>query len=265
MSDDVVLYDQPVPGVAMLTLNRPETLNAWNGALAVRYFALLDQVAADPEIKAIVITGAGRGFCSGADMNALQAVGERPDGAPDGMLRRGPHEVVRIPKPVIAAVNGACAGVGLVIALMCDVRFAASNAKFTTAFARRGLVAEYGISWILPRLVGHAHALDLLYSGRVILGDEAARIGLVNEAMATEFVVERALAYASELATHSSPTSMAVMKRQAYADWSRGLEESTTTAIELMNASLRRTDLREGVASFFEKRSPRFAPIDPDA
>ncbi|CAN5557675.1 enoyl-CoA hydratase [soil metagenome] len=265
VSDDVVLYEQPAPGVALLTLNRPDRLNAWNGELAVRYFALLDQVAADPDVKAIVITGAGRGFCAGADMNALQAIGDRAGGLPDGMGRRGPHEVMLIPKPVIAAVNGACAGVGMVIALMCDIRFAASNAKFTTSFARRGLVAEYGISWILPRLVGTANALDLLYSGRVILGDEAARMGMVNEVMAPGLVVERALAYAIELATLSSPTSMAVMKRQVYADWNRGLDEAASTAVDLMNASLRRSDLKEGVASFFEKRSPKFAPIDPSA
>lgn len=265
MSDDVVLYEHLEPGIALLTLNRPDRLNAWNGELAVRYFTLLDKAANDPTVKVIVITGAGRGFCSGADMDALSAINERPGGAPDAMTRRGPHEAVLIPKPVIAAVNGACAGIGLVIALMCDVRFAASNAKFTTAFSRRGLVAEYGISWILPRLIGNANALDLLYSGRVILGDEAARMGMVNEVMAPEMVVQRALAYATELATLASPTSMAVMKRQVYADWDCGLEEATTKAVEFMNASLRRPDLKEGVASFLEKRTPRFAPVDAKA
>jgi len=265
VNEDVVLYEFHTPGVALLTLNRPDRLNAWNGELAVRYFNLLDQAANDPDVKVIVITGAGRGFCSGADMDALSAIRERPGSAPDAMARRGPHEAVLIPKPVIAAVNGACAGIGLVIALMCDIRFAASNAKFTTAFSRRGLVAEYGISWILPRLVGMANALDLLYSGRVILGEEAERMGLVNESMAPELVVEHALAYATELATLASPTSMAVMKRQVYADWDRGLEEATATAVELMNASLRRPDLKEGVASYMQKRSPHFGPIDPSA
>ena len=262
---DVVLYEARDPGIAVITLNRPDRLNAWNGELAVRYFELLDRAASDPTVKVIVITGAGRGFCSGADMDALSAINERPGGAPDAMTRRGPHEAMLIPKPVIAAVNGACAGIGLVIALMCDVRFAASNAKFTTAFSRRGLVAEYGISWILPRLVGNANALDLLYSGRVILGDEAARMGMVNEVMAPELVLDRAIAYATELATLASPTSMAVMKRQIYADWDRGLEEATTTAVELMNASLRRPDLKEGIASYMQKRSPNFGPIDSSA
>ena len=247
------------------TLVKTQAVAVENQTFAVRYFELLDRAANDPAVKVIVITGAGRGFCSGADMDALSAINERPGGAPDAMTRRGPHEAMLIPKPVIAAVNGACAGIGLVIALMCDVRFAASNAKFTTAFSRRGLVAEYGISWILPRLVGNANALDLLYSGRVILGDEAARMGMVNEVMAPELVLDRAIAYATELATLASPTSMAVMKRQIYADWDRGLEEATTTAVELMNASLRRPDLKEGIASYMQKRSPNFGPIDSSA
>ena len=264
MNDEVVLYEQPASGVALLTLNRPHRLNAWTGELAVRYFALLDQAANDPDVRVIVITGAGRGFCAGADLGALQTV-SRTQSSADMTARRGPHETTQIPKPVIAAINGACAGVGMVIALMCDVRFAATNAKFTTAFSRRGLVAEYGISWILPRVVGTANAFDLLYSGRVILGDEAARMGLVNEAVAQEAVLDRSVSYAIELATLASPTSMAVMKRQLYADWNRSLPDATSTAIELMNASLRRSDLQEGIASFVENRPPHFGPIDPNA
>lgn len=263
--NDTVLYEQPSSGVALLTLNRPDRLNAWTGELAVRYFALLDQATNDPDVKVIVITGAGRGFCAGADMDALQAVRSRAESASDMTARRGPHETTQIPKPVIAAVNGACAGVGMVLALMCDLRFAATNAKFTTSFSRRGLVAEYGMSWILPRLVGTANALDLLYSGRVILGHEAARMGLVNEAVPQEAVLDRSLSYAAELATLSSPTSMAVMKRQVYADWDRSLPDATEAAIELMNASFRRTDLKEGIASFLEKRPPHFGPVDPTA
>lgn len=265
MSEEVVLYEQPAPGVALLTLNRPDRLNAWTGQLAVRYFACLDRAAADPEVRVIVITGAGRGFCAGADMDALQTVSDRGDGASASAGRRGPHETALIPKPVIAAVNGACAGVGMVIAAMCDIRFAATTAKFTTAFSRRGLVAEYGMSWILPRLVGTSHAFDLLYSGRVFLGDEAARMGLVNEAVAPEALLDRALSYAIELATVASPTSMAVIKRQLYADWDRSLPEATETAIELMNASLRRPDLKEGIASYMQKRPPHFGAIDPSA
>lgn len=267
MSDDVVLIEHREPGIALITLNRPERLNAWNGPLATRYFELLDQAAADPAVKVIVVTGAGRGFCAGADMDTLQDIGASSGsgGAESAAGGRPQYHTTLIPKPVIAAVNGACAGIGMVQALMCDIRFAAAGAKFTTAFARRGLIAEYGMSWVLPRLVGQARALDLLFSGRVILAEEAAQMGLVNEVVAPEFLLDRALEYAAELATLSSPTSMAVMKRQVYADWDRTLVGATDDAVELMKASLRREDFKEGVASFLQKRNPAFAPVNTDA
>ena len=141
------------------------------------------------------------------------------------------------------------------------IRFAAAGAKFTTAFSRRGLIAEYGMSWILPRLVGNARALDLLFSGRVVLAEEAATMGLVNEVVAPEHLLDRALEYAAELATKASPTSMAVMKRQVYGDWGRGLVESTDRAVDFMVASLTRADFKEGVASFLQKRDPAFQPV----
>jgi enoyl-CoA hydratase/carnithine racemase len=265
MSDAPVLFERRDPGIGLITLNRPERLNAWNGELATRYFELLDQCAADPDVKVIVVTGAGRGFCAGADMDTLQGIGASAGGggaeSPAG--GRPQYHTTLIPKPVIAAVNGACAGIGMVQALMCDIRFAAAGAKFTTAFSRRGLIAEYGMSWVLPRLVGTARALDLLYSGRVILAEEAAQMGLVNEVVAPELLLDRALEFAAELATYASPTSMAVMKRQVYGDWDRGLVPATDDAIELMKASLRRPDFKEGVASFLQKRTPNFQPVQP--
>ncbi len=270
MSDpatDVVLYEVREPGIALLTLNRPERLNAWNGELATRYFTLLDQAAADPAVKVIVVTGAGRGWCAGADMDTLQGIGNASGNAGAESAAGGApqYRTTQIPKPVIAAVNGACAGIGMVQALMCDIRFAAKGAKFTTAFARRGLIAEYGMSWVLPRLIGTANALDLLYSGRVVLAEEAAAMGMVNEVVEPEHLLDRALEYAAELATYSSPTSMAVMKRQVWSDWDRGLVEATDDAIGLMKASLRRPDFKEGVASFLQKRNPAFQPVTPDA
>ena len=188
--DDPVLYEFRDSGVAILTLNRPERMNGWGGGLAKRFYALLDQAEADPAVRAIVVTGSGRAFCAGADMGDLTSISEaNTDGETDiskMVGERHPHFVATLRKPVIAAINGACAGIGLTQALMCDVRFAAEGAKFTTSFARRGLIAEYGISWILPRVVGWGAAMDLLLSGRVFLADEAAALGLVKEVVPPE-------------------------------------------------------------------------------
>ena len=259
--NDTVLYDFREPGIALLTLNRPERLNAWNGELAERYFTLLDQAAADPAVKVIVVTGAGRGWCAGADMDTLQAIGGSSAGSESAAGGRPQHYTTTVPKPVIAAVNGACAGIGMVQALMCDMRFAAAGAKFTTAFSRRGLIAEYGMSWILPRLIGTSRAMDLLFSGRVILAEEAAQMGLVNEVVAPEHLLDRTLEYAADLALNASPTSISIMKQQVYADQVRGVGPASDDAIELMKASLRRSDFKEGVASFLEKRPPNFMPL----
>lgn len=249
-------------GVALITLNRPERLNAWTGEMGHAYFDALEECDASTQVRAIVVTGAGKGFCAGADMEELKALGEGnledialfPDERPQTFA-------LSISKPIVAAINGACAGLGLVQALMCDIRFAAADAKLTTAFSRRGLVAEHGISWILPRLVGPARALDLLLSGRVVLGGEAETLGLVNRAVEPEGLLERALAYARELAVNSSPASMATMKRQVYADLTRELPDALEEANRLMGESFTAPDFVEGVASFMERREPRFAAL----
>ncbi len=188
--------------------------------------------------------------------------GERLAGAPDP---RPVTFALAIPKPVIAAINGPCAGIGLVHAVMCDLRLAAAGAKITTAFARRGLVAEHGLSWMLPRLVGPARALDLLLSGRVVLGAEAAELGLVNRAVDDDRVLTEATDYARMLATECSPASMAAMKRQVYADYEHTLAESLDEANRLMAESFSRSDFAEGVQSFVERRSPDFAPLGSEA
>jgi len=248
-------------GVAVLTLNRPDRLNAWTTEMEHSYFAMLADCASSEQVRVIVVTGAGRGFCAGADMQQLQTLGENGASAHAAEERQAQTFPLTIPKPIIAAINGACAGIGLVQALMCDIRFAAEDAKFTTAFARRGLVAEHGISWILPRLIGPARALDLLLSGRVVLGAEAAALGLVNRAVPAGTALEQALAYARELAAQSSPASMATMKRQVYADLDRPLGEALAGADRLMLESFSAPDFVEGVASFVERRDPRFAPL----
>src|SRR3954447_26499305 len=226
------------------------------------YFDLLEEAAADDEVRVVVVTGAGRGFCAGADMDALQDIGEgNLESAASQADPRPQAFPLGIPKPVIAAINGACAGIGLVQALMCDIRFAANGAKFTTAFARRGLVAEHGISWMLPRLIGPAKALDILLSGRVFLAEEAAELGVVNRAVPGDELLAFTLGYARDLAANCSPASMAAMKRQVYADYEKPLDAALADTNRLMLESLGREDFREGVASFLERRAPEFAPI----
>ncbi|HLY47760.1 MAG TPA: enoyl-CoA hydratase [Solirubrobacteraceae bacterium] len=260
MSDTMLFEVQD--DVAVLTFNRPDRLNAWVPEMQTRYFDLLAECAARTDVRAIVLTGAGRGFCAGADMQSLeQLAGGNGDGEAVAHDPRPVTYALTIPKPIIAAINGACAGLGLVHALMCDIRFAAAEAKLTTAFARRGLVAEHGISWMLPRLIGPARALDLLLSGRVILGDEAAELGLVNRAVAGERLVEEALDYARMLAREASPVSMAQMKHQVYADLERSLGASLEEANRLMAESFAGPDFGEGVRSFVERRSPNFEPL----
>lgn len=280
---EVVLKEVHDDGVAVLTLNRPDRLNAWTGELEQQYFGALRECAASEQVRVIVVTGAGRGFCAGADMQSLQDIGAAVSGAggenraasTDGAAAAGAAAdaqaaaqeqtpqtfTLALPKPVIAAINGPCAGIGLVLALMCDIRFVAENAKLTTAFARRGLVAEHGISWILPRLVGPARALDLLLSGRVVLGREAVELGLCNRATPAETVLEETLAYARELATQCSPASMAQMKRQVYAAMQEPLADALAEADRLMLASFAEPDFAEGVSSFVERREPRFTAL----
>jgi enoyl-CoA hydratase/carnithine racemase len=261
MSDTMLFEVQD--DVAVLTFNRPDRLNAWIPEMQTRYFDLLEECAAREDVRAIVLTGAGRGFCAGADMQSLEELAGG-NGEGGGTVEHDPRPVtfaLTIAKPIVAAINGACAGIGLVHAVMCDIRFAAAEAKLTTAFARRGLVAEHGISWMLPRLVGPARALDLLLSGRVILGPEAAELGLVNRAVAGARLIEEALEYARMLAHEASPMSMAQMKHQVYADLERPLDASLEEANRLMAESFTGPDFGEGVRSFVERRSPNFGPL----
>ena len=254
--------------IATITLNRPDRMNAWTAVMEHEVREAMMAASRDDGVRVIVLTGAGRGFCAGADMEALKTIDpdamRRAENIPAFDMNRRSDWQARyayypsIAKPIIGMLNGATAGIGLVHALYCDLRFAAEGAVFTTAFARRGLIAEHGISWMLPRLVGHANALDLLLSARRVSSGEALRMGLVNRLYPAEKLREETFAYARDLADFVSPSSMAVIKRQLYDVPFQTLAEATIDANREMIASLRGADFKEGVASFVEKRAPRF-------
>lgn len=259
---DLVVVSVEASGVAVITLNNPERMNAWSSEMSGRFFARLDECRRNTDVRVVVITGAGRGFCPGADMDALNKIRANPSAGAGPATGSGRFsDLVEYPKPVIAAINGAVAGVGLVMALFCDLRFAASGIKITTAFSRRGLIAEYGSSWILPKLIGMPRALDLMLSGRVITSDEAADMGLINRVMSPETLMSETMTYAEDLALNCCPTSWALMKQQLYRDWLVDADTATSTSIAMMNASVARPDFQEGVQSYLDKRPPNFAPF----
>ena len=260
MTAPVILSEQTADGVLLLTLNRPDNHNAWTLEMELLYNELFDQAEADPAVRAIVLTGAGRSFCPGMDMSVLDGASSGRSPWPTDSLPPRDRPVM-LPKPVIAAVNGACAGIGFNQALMCDVRFAVPRAKFAAAFSRRGLVAEDGVAWLLPRVVGHGRASDLLLSSRPVDGTEAFAMGLVNRLVEPEELLPTALAYATDLARQSSPYAMSLIKRQILDDQERGFAEGAADARALLAIAKKAPDYREGVLSFIERRPPHFEGI----
>lgn len=275
MAYEQILYDVS-DRIATVTLNRPDKLNAWTGKMEAEVRAAMTAAENDDEVRVIVLTGAGRGFCAGADMSLLSeiaALGPTED-SDDRALQKSQNttrkEGIRsdfqrrysyfpsILKPVIGAINGPAVGLGFVLTLYCDLRFASEVARFGTAFARRGLIAEYGMAWLLPRLIGPAHALDLLFSARLVDAAEALRMGLVNRVIPQDDFHQAVRAYAAEIATQVSPRSLRVIKRQVYEAMFLSLEEAFGVSESEMFQSLRSEDFREGVAHFLEKRAPVF-------
>jgi enoyl-CoA hydratase/carnithine racemase len=257
-ADALVLAEQ-CGRVLLLTLNRPAKLNAWTSDLEDQYFDLLTAADDDPQVWAIVVTGAGRGFCSGADLGDLQdAAGANAE----DVLRPRPRDLpLSVRKPIIGAINGVAAGLGMVEALYFDVRFGGPGTRFTTAFARRGLIAEYGISWLLPRLIGPSRAADLLLSSRMVDATEAFRIGLLDHLVSGPDVAGAAVEYANDLATHCSARSMATIKRQLWDDAAGPYDTAVARADQLMLQSFHGPDVLEGVASHLEKRAPKFPAL----
>lgn len=256
-----VLYETS-DGVALVTLNRPDRLNAWTDEVGRLFAQFLARADSDPDVRTIVLTGAGRAFCAGMDFDDLGARSER---TPEERAQAAEHRMapLRVRKPLIAAMNGPAAGLGLIEALYCDVRFCATDAKLTTAFARLGLPAEQGMSWLLPRLVGQTHALDLMLSGRVFSGSEAAAMGLVNKTIDAAEVLAATLDYAGRIARECSPTAMSIIKQQVRQDADGTLQAALEDSQRLMLAAFERPDQAEGVSAHQAGRTPSFAPLDP--
>ena len=259
------LRTERIGEVLLVTFSRPERMNSFTVELEHAYGDVLEAADADPEVRAIVVTGEGRAFCAGADMEDLATLAANP-GEGTSPFRRRRDFPLELRKPLIAAVNGPAAGLGMVHAVYADVRFANEGAVFATGFARLGLAAEYGISWLLPRLVGRSRAMDLLLSGRKVRAQEAARIGLVDHLVdeGTD-AVTAAVEYATDIATHCSPEGMALIKDQVARDCEASFEEAYQRSEELMLSRIESADMAEGVASFTERRAPRFAPLGSDA
>jgi enoyl-CoA hydratase/carnithine racemase len=271
---------------AVITLNRPEQMNAITALMGLELRHALARAEGDRNIVGIVITGAGRAFCAGVDMADLQQAREtgwpaerRGDSEearetlqaspgrldlPEGFQKGAYAYLGTINKPIIAAINGAVAGAALALVLSCDLRFFAESGYVSSSFARRGLIAELGIAWILPRLVGTDVALDILWSSRRIYGKEARDIGLATRVCADEELLTNALGYIDDLAANCSPASIAGMKGQVYRDLFRDPTEAFREAHQLMKASLESADFREGIDSFLGKRKPNFQRLGTD-
>jgi enoyl-CoA hydratase/carnithine racemase len=256
--------------ILTITLNRPERLNAWTHRMETEFRQAVEAAEADEGVRAIVVTGAGRGFCAGADMEILEAgaagaadttipvaAGSRPANGIEANYTWRFSYLLRVRKPIFVAINGPIAGIGLCMAVFCDFRYMAEGQKLTTAFAKRGLIAEHGISWMLPRLIGPTHALDLLLSARTLVTAEAASLGLIK-ALPAEGFLAAVQAIARDMTENASPRSIGVIKRQVYDSLFQDLDTAWRRADEEMQASFASEDFREGVAHFLEKRAPAF-------
>ena len=270
-----IIYEVDGPA-ATITINRPDTLNALTSLTQAEIRHALDASERNEQVMGTVLTGAGRGFCSGVDMNALGAMteagkqlgetyehlaaeGGNPDKDPN--YKFSPPYLLGLRKPVIAAINGACAGLGFSYATFCDMRFVDRNAKFVTSFSPRGLIAEHGTSWMLPRLVGPSNALDIFWSSRKLEAEEAYHMGLANRLCEPGESVKEAQAYLKMIAGTSAPISIMMMKKQVYKHLMSDLGESMLEDNQWMGDSLAEDDFKEGVASFVEKRPPNFAKV----
>jgi enoyl-CoA hydratase/carnithine racemase len=273
---DEIRYETDGP-VAIITLNRPDALNALTQNMMEEMKHAFDAAERDEAVVGIILTGEGRGFCAGMDMNALGSQasgGDLSAGVAAKQLHADPGDksmgenfqiaftyLLSVRKPIIAAINGPCAGLGMSFALLCDLRFMSESAKFVTAFSQRGLVAEHGQSWLLPRIVGPSRALDMLWTSSPVGPEEANAIGLVDRVFSDDELIDEAKSYIKELADSAAPISLMIMKRQVYRHMNMNLHDAMVETNELMAASLQRDDFKEGVKSFIERRPPKFTRV----
>jgi enoyl-CoA hydratase/carnithine racemase len=260
--------------VATIWLDRPHRMNAWTGRLHTEYRYLLNRANEDSGVGAIVVTGRGKGFCVGGDSQALTGHSKRGSydaGTPEDIAKPGYGVNANfnaafayhfgLTKPIIAAINGPAAGIGLALACFADVRFAIPGIKFTTAHGKLNLPAEYGLSWMLPRIVGLGRANDLLLTSRVFMSDEAEQIGFVNQLYSPETLVAESQAYAKNLIETVSPESLRQTRWQVYQDLHGSVAASVDTSEQLLEAMMRDDDYREGVKAFLEKRKPQWPSL----
>ncbi len=270
-----VLYET-TDAVATITLNRPDKLNALTEVMENELCEAMSIADRDEAVRCIILTGAGRGFCAGADISRLNSLSGKnlkevdPEEIKQQIVPPRPKEGVRedfqrcwsyfpaISKPIIAAINGPTVGLGFILTLYCDVRIASDQARFSTAFAKRGLIAEHGIAWMLPRLIGISNTLDLLYSARTISAEDALRMNLVSQVVPQDLLMEKTVDYARMLSTQVSPRSLKEMKREVYNGLFQSLNVAIDDADDDMVRSFASDDFKEGVAHFIEKRPPRF-------
>jgi enoyl-CoA hydratase/carnithine racemase len=262
-------YEIVEGGVAVLTLSRPKRRNAWTGRMHTEYRWLLGRADADRAVRVIVVTGdpEGQAFCAGADLGALEGHSEKgryDPGTSDDIARPGfgvdPNFDAAfayhfgVSKPIIAAINGAAAGVGLVLAAFADLRFAVKGAKFTAAHGRFNFPAEFGLSWVLPRIVGLTHANDILLSSRTFTSDEASAMGFLNRLTEAEALMPAVLDYARAMAANVAPGSARETKRQIYRDLHRDAAAAVGEAERLLETMIKAPDYKEGVKAWMEKR-----------
>lgn len=269
-----IIYEVEDP-IATITMNRPDQLNAFTNRMLAEIRHALAAAEQDERVVGIILTGAGRGFCAGMDMGSLDDLSSGSGAAEDlSALAADPGDpalgpdfqvtfsyLLSIRKPLLGAINGPCAGLGFVFALLTDMRFIERQAKFATAFSQRGLIAEHGASWLLPRLIGSGKALDILWSSRKFDGEEADRLGLAERLCDTGCAVEEAKDFIRDLAANASPTSLRIIKAQVYRHLNMPLGEAMEETNEWMATSLKQEDFREGVRSFIERRPPEFARV----